>query len=210
MEDPSHRRLRVRWLAAAVGAFAILAAVWVFFAGRQLVRSDDPGHPQAVVVLAGDGVGYRLATGVRVFHDTGATRLVVDFVDPLAIYDPVPIMTAYATSHGVPEEALRFVGPNDSTSAEASAIAGLAQRCDWSAVTVVTSPFHTRRAGWYFSRALPRVDVRVVADDEDYDAAVWWTDPADRENTILEWVKGFSSLPDLFSGAEPKDPGIPC
>ena len=208
---PERSRRWVRRLLAAAGSVIFLFAVfWVLMAGRLLVRNDDPGHPQAVVVLAGDGQGYRLASGVQVFHDTGATRLVVDIVDLRSIYDPVPMMTAYATSHGVPEEALRFVGPNASTTEEASAIAGLAQRCGWSAVTIVTSPFHTRRAGWYFSRALPGLDVRVVPDGEDYNAAAWWSDPGDRESTILEWVKRFSSLPELFSGVEPHDPGVPC
>ena len=79
------RRHRVGLI--AVGTIVILAVVWVWGAGRVLVREDEPGTPQVVFSLSGDPLGDRLRAAAVVMRATGAERLVVLSQGGDGIYD---------------------------------------------------------------------------------------------------------------------------
>jgi hypothetical protein len=87
----------------------------------------------------------------------------------------------------------------------------LAHRFGWRSAIVVTSPFHTRRAGWLFRRALgvPFV-VRVLSDGEPYDRWTWWSDDATSEEVVLEWTKMLAAPRYLFERPDAPDPGVAC
>lgn len=207
--DPIGSRRRRRLIAAAVVLVAL--ATWVFLAGRILVRTDDPGRPQVVFSLSGDPLGDRLRAAAVVVHETGANRLVVMSTGPGEVYDWRDDALAYLEDAGIPREIVRFVGPVLSTTDEARMAAGYASRCGWTNVVVATSPYHTRRAGWLFERAMEDdATVAVVASDEPFDAASWWSSDASRELVLLEWVKGLSAAKYIVIRPEPIDPGTPC
>src|SRR5207249_1307941 len=97
---------------------------------------------------------------------------------------------AYLERRGVALKDVRLLAPGDSTAQEAAVAAAFAHNCGWQTLLVVTSPFHTRRAGWLFGRAAGEgVNVATVSDGEPYDAAHWWRNDGDRESTLVEWVK---------------------
>ena len=86
------------------------------------------------------------------------------------------------------------------TAEEAEAIASFAAEQGWRRVLVVTSPYHTRRAGLLFDRQGARhgLDFRLVPSPEDpYEAHGWWRDPRQSRqvrNEILKylaWKMGF-------------------
>lgn len=201
------RRHRTRFV---VIALCLLVLLWVASAGRLLVATDEPVRSDAVVVLSGDSLGNRLRKGVEVFRRTRSSRLVV-FVEDRGVYGTREAAARFLAGEDVDADVVRMLPPGASTAEEAGVIAAMAYRCGWRTITVVTSPFHTRRAGWLVRRAvgLP-VEVAVVATDEPFNAATWWSDEANSEAVLLEWVKGLSSLRYLILTPQGADPGAPC
>ena len=204
------RRHRVGLI--AVGTILILAGAWVWSAGRVLVREDEPGTPQVVFSLSGDPLGERLRAAAVVMRETGAERLVVLSLGGGGIYDWREDAERFLADQGLSPDAVRFLGPVGSTADEASLAAGYVERCGFSDVAVATSPYHTRRAGWLFERALgDGVRVTVVAADQPwFDPGSWWRTDAGREVVLLEWIKGLSSAPYLVSPPDPVASDVPC
>jgi uncharacterized SAM-binding protein YcdF (DUF218 family) len=141
---------RVLVVAAIVIA---LAVVWVGYAGSLLVATDEVGRPRAVFAFSGDVLGDRERRAIELAWETDADRLVF-FLDGGAGQASPAQLRQLAVAAGVPVDAVRSVGGVDSTEMEAGLAAGLVDRQGWESVTLVTSPSHTRRAGWTFRRAI--------------------------------------------------------
>ncbi len=203
-QDGQVRRRRI-----VAGVAVGLLILWFAMAGRVLVLSGDAGRADAVIVLSGDPTG-RLPKGVEVFRSTGSARLVIFMSgasQPYVVRDDV---TRYLEGQDVPMSAVRLLPPGTSTAAEAGAIAGLAERCGWDSLTIVTSPYHTRRAGWLLGRAMHGGRITVVPSDESFHSGSWWTNRTDTAHVLLEWIKGIASVRYLFSPPAPVDPGVAC
>jgi len=57
-------------------------------------------------------------------------------------------------------------------------------------ILLVTSDYHTRRAGKVFRRAAPDLEFIVVAaPDEDFSAGGWWRTRDGRKVALYEWMK---------------------
>lgn len=208
--EPSWLR-RYRALLIAGGLVVCVAVAWVLLAGQVLVRSDELGSPQVVFSLSGDPLGYRLRAAAELVETTGADRLVVLSAGPGGIYDWQPVAMEFLQDEGIPPDIVRFMGPVRSTADEAAMAAGYVERCGWTEVAVATSPYHTRRAGWLFERAIgDDVTVTVVPSSELFDRGAWWRTDAGRESVLLEWIKGVSSVPYLLVAPEAIDTDVPC
>jgi uncharacterized SAM-binding protein YcdF (DUF218 family) len=133
------------------------------------------------------------------------------FLQEGGLYDQHQVAADFLEREGVDPARVRLVPPGGSTAEEAGAFAALAHRCGWRSAIVVTSPFHTRRAGWLFRRALgfPFV-VRVLSDGEPYDRWTWWSDNATTEEVVLEWTKMLVAARYLFDRPDAPDPGVAC
>jgi uncharacterized SAM-binding protein YcdF (DUF218 family) len=159
-----------------------------------------------VIVLAGFKHGERAAAGADAWRASGAERIVVSHAGPADAR--VGEIRRFLRQRGVPEVAIRVVGPTSSTLEEARTAAGLAGRCGWDRVIVVTSPYHTRRAGFLFRRALGEgVEVTVIATDEPFHSGLWWAHAGDTRAVLSEWAKGVVALRYLFGRPQPEDPG---
>jgi uncharacterized SAM-binding protein YcdF (DUF218 family) len=112
---------------------------------------------------------------------------------------------------GVDPAVVRLLPPGDSTAEEAGTFGALARRCGWLSVIVVTSPFHTLRAGWLFDRALgfPSI-VWTVGSGEASEAETWWSDDASTEWVLSEWMKLVASARCLVDRPDAPDPGVAC
>ena len=183
---------------------------WFVLAGWLLGSTDEPARSDVVVVPSGDVLGRRLVAGARVLQQTGSGRLVV-FVESGGVYDKHQAAEDFLERAGVDPARVRLLPPGGSTAEEAGMFAALAHRCGWRSATVVTSPFHTRRAGWLFRRALgfPTV-VRVLSDGEPFDRWTWWSDDATTETVVLEWTKMLVATRYLFDRPDGPDPGVAC
>jgi uncharacterized SAM-binding protein YcdF (DUF218 family) len=144
--------------------FRVLLVVLVVVAlatvgGWLLVRpvTEDPGHVDVVLVLAG-GRGERQATGLHLAREGVASVLV--FSD-----GGRPDSPSGRVCHQ------RLVGVRvfcltpriDTTRGEARAFAELATREGWHSVALVTSSFHSRRASLLVGRCFPGTIHTVAA-----------------------------------------------
>jgi uncharacterized SAM-binding protein YcdF (DUF218 family) len=163
------RRTALRVMLVLVALFV----AWFVLAGRLLESTDEPVRSDAVVVPSGDVLGNRLIAGARALRQTGSGPLVV-FLQEGGVSDQHHSATDFLERQGVDPAEVQLLPPGGSTAEEAGAFAALAHRCGWRSAIVVTSPFHTRRAGWLFRRALGfAFVVRVLSDGEPYDRWTW-------------------------------------
>jgi uncharacterized SAM-binding protein YcdF (DUF218 family) len=203
---PPRRRTALRVVLVLLALFV----AWFVLAGRLLESTDEPAQSDVVVVPSGDVLGNRLIAGARALRQTGSGRLVV-FLEEGGLYDQHQVAADFLEREGVDPAQVRLVPPGGTTAEEAGAFAALAHRCGWRSAIVVTSPYHTRRAGWLFRRALgfPFV-VRVLSDGEPYDRWRWWSDDATTEAVIREWTKMLVAARYLFDRPDAPDPGVAC
>ena len=135
------RRITALVVLAGFGALAALTAGWIVWP-----EDDEPGHADAVVVLAGGGP-ERLREGLRLVR--------VGLAPVLAVSRNVPCEPQRRV------DTLCFTPEPDRTQGEARAVARLAERRGWRSVVVVTSRYHVVRARALFGRCLD-ADVRAV------------------------------------------------
>jgi uncharacterized SAM-binding protein YcdF (DUF218 family) len=191
---------RQLWLPRAAVILLVVVALWTAFAGRMVRRTDRPGTAEAVFVLSPFLQGKRVASGIDVFTSSHARRLVI-FMVPSEDRDRILM---FAATRGVRAADVRLVGPVGSTEDEARRAAGLVARCGWRRIVVVTSPYHTRRAGFLFRLALKgHAEIAVASDAEPFRTWLWWTDWRDARAVVTEWAKFADALRHLVATPGP-------
>jgi uncharacterized SAM-binding protein YcdF (DUF218 family) len=97
----------------------------------------------------------------------------------------------FAVKAGYPEsEFLRFPNHAHSTREEAAAAVEELRGLGAHRVLLVTSLYHTRRAGGLFRAAAPDLTFIVVsATDEHFTPDGWWRDREARKTFVIEWLK---------------------
>jgi len=190
VRPPSRAR---RWL--FVLALAVIA---VFFhsqilgaLGGYLVHTDPPQKADAVLVLAGDGWGNRILTGAQLVRDGYAPKVLVSGPDgAYGLYES-DLAIPFAAKRGYPEAyfvPLRHSGR--STRAEAVALMPEIRREGIRRMLLVTSNYHTRRAGRIFHEVAPDLTILVVgAPDRDYAPQGWWHNREAQKTFVTEWEK---------------------
>lgn len=185
---------RVRSVIAAslaLGAVVLASPLWMAAMGRFLVRTDAPAPSDAILVLAGDW------TGARILEAAGLSR---QGLAPVVLVSGPPNFFGrfesdaaidYAVRNGWPRSL--FVGiPHDadSTATEALRLAPELRRRGVRKLLVVTSDFHSRRAGRIWRATAPEMEIRVVtARFRDFDPSRWWTRRQWQKIFLDEWEK---------------------
>ena len=155
-------------------------------------------------------LGDRVRRAIDVAAEIDARRLVF-FVDGGPRPESPSQIRRRAVGAGVPAEAIRFLSGVDSTAMEAGLAAGLVDRCGWRDLVVVTSPYHTRRAGWTFRRAIgDAAEVRLATFQDGFDEQGWWRTEKGREQVLGEWAKTIGSTWYLVDPPEPIESDVPC
>lgn len=193
-------RFRRRIVFVAVVVLA-LAAGWVerdrilAALGSYLVAAGPPEKADIAVVLAGDSFGRRILTAADLVKNGYAPLVLVS--GPSGEYDfhESDLAIAFAVKRRYP--ASYFAGLEHdarSTAEEVSAIVPELRRRNVHKVLLVTSNFHTRRAGELFRRAAPDLAVIVVAAaDEYFTPDGWWRNREGRKTFLTEWEKTVAS-----------------
>src|SRR5262249_17324350 len=144
--------------------------------GRFLIKADGPAPADAVVVLAGDFSGNRILTAGDLVRKGLAPVALVS--GPPGMYGkhesdlPIP----FSSAHGYPESYFVAI-PNDSrsTMSEANVIISELRRRGAHRVDVVTSNYHTRRAGNIYRAKARDLEFHMVsAPDRFFDPNTWW------------------------------------
>lgn len=196
-------------LRRAVTALAIAAAIALIgirlllpAAGRMLVEADPPASADAIVVLAGS-YPDRILEAVEIYKEGRAPRIII-CREPdtagfrrlaelgVAIPRPFDVNRQIAERLGVPPAAIEVMGrAGDSTYSEAQTVLDEAVRRGYRRIILVTSKYHTRRAGEIF-RAFARGQLEVIvrpARDDDFQPEGWWRDRISRRRVIIEYQK---------------------
>lgn len=179
------RRWPVKVVVAAV-AIACLAAALLRFGGEILVRTDPlPQHAQVAVALNGSiaGVLARTTEAVRLLQ-SGVVGNVIVSIPPAGYWGESipPEANHYFTAHFGAETAARIlycVSDADSTIQEAHALKQCLDARQFRSVILVTSNYHTRRAGrlWRASLAHVSPPVKLYVDgvpDGSFQPRGWW------------------------------------
>jgi uncharacterized SAM-binding protein YcdF (DUF218 family) len=187
-----------------------LALAWTVSAGSLLVATDDVGETGVVLALSGDPLGDRVHRAIDLAVEADAERIVF-FLDAGPRPESPAEIRRIAIDAGIHPDAIRFIGPVDSTAMEAGLAAGLVDRCHWQDLAVVTSPYHTRRAGWTFDRAVgDAATVQVVPSLEEWDEVGWWRSQEGGRAVFREWAKGLGALWFVVRPPQPIRSSTPC
>ena len=182
------------WLLAIALVLLLVFAtsrVWLTALGSYLVRAGPPVHADMIVVLAGDFSGNRVLLGGDLVRSGYAPKALVSGPSGAYGLHESDLAIRLAEQHGYP--ASYFIAlPNDSRSTKSEADDVLAALKKWHAHTVdiVTSNFHTRRAGNIYRAKAPGLDIHMVAaPDRDFTPDGWWKDRNAQKTFLIEWMK---------------------
>jgi uncharacterized SAM-binding protein YcdF (DUF218 family) len=196
--------LAVRRLAlAAILALISATAVFLPFAGRYLVREDPLARADAIFVL--DGTRAERWMEAVDLYKAGYASVIA--LSPGRTEDAEVILRArgirYPTNASLARDAMVQMGVNasaivlpdrsvDNTGQEAEMLRDLAAARGWRNVLVITSKYHSRRAGFAFRREFHGSSIAVRMRITRYDVsdpAHWWRHRADVRYVLSELQK---------------------
>jgi uncharacterized SAM-binding protein YcdF (DUF218 family) len=184
---------RFRWLIPAILVTALVLAwpLWFRWLGSYLVSAGSPCHGDLIVVLGGDYRGNRILKAGELIRQGYAPRALVS--GPGGFYGlyESDMAIPFAVRHGYPAEWFTgFPHEGQSTREEAAAILPELRRRGVRRFVLVTSDYHTRRAGRMFRSQDPKADFCVVAArDADFRQNNWWHNREGQKQFALEWLK---------------------
>lgn len=185
---------RPRFLALLILIALILFfshAIWLRSAGEYLVQAGPPVQAEAVVVLAGDISGNRVLKAGDLVRSGFAPLAIVNGPEGMYGYPECALAIPFAVKHGYPEKDF-FCFPMDahSTREEAVIVVNELRRRGIHNVDVVTSDFHTRRAGKVLRALAGDIQIHMVASKDDhFSPGAWWHDREGRKIGLMEWTK---------------------
>lgn len=197
-------RHKPRWPVKLVTAAIIVACLFgalLRFGGELLVHTDPlPRHAQVAVALNGSAAGVlaRTTEAVRLL-ERGVVDYVIVSIPPAGYWgESIPAdANRYFTRHFGPETAARIlycVSDADSTLQEAHALMQCLDARQFRAVILVTSNYHTRRAGRIWRAALAKANPPFQLDvdgvpDGSFQPRGWWRKRIYAKTWLLETSK---------------------
>jgi uncharacterized SAM-binding protein YcdF (DUF218 family) len=200
-------------MAAIFAALALLAGAALVFAASWLVQSDAPAKADAIVVLAGDARRARHAADL--FRQGYAPRVLVSrpirtahqrMLDEMGVVLPrsEEVDALVLQRSGVPAERIEFFGNGSVSTFEEASVLGRMFAGQSPTLMVVTSPYHTRRAGIILRRDLSGAKVVMVATAYEEFPERWWTSQDAARDLLLELAKlAYYAIGGRFAAAKP-------
>jgi len=196
------RKVGMVLLGAVLVAAILLASLLQW--GSHLLISDDrlPAQVDCAVALQGSILGEkaRVAGAVNLLRAGIADQILLSV--PKETYwgqRVAPIALAEVEKHYGHEAATRVVFCEtddnvDSTEEEAQALAQCINEHRWHSVAIVTSDYHTRRAGIIWRRTLRRQNSSLLllmhaVPDPEFHALRWWRERRSAKTFIVESTK---------------------
>jgi uncharacterized SAM-binding protein YcdF (DUF218 family) len=187
------------WLAAML---CVIGVIWIF--GRPIfrgigslyVQDGPPVAADVIVVLAGDNSGDRILKGAELARQGFAPTVIADSSELVYSHTESELAAAFAIQKGYsPDLFVRVNWTAHSTLEEAGhAIAELRKR-GVHRILIVTTSWHTGRAGRIFRRLAPEMDIHMVGiDDPEWHGGEWWKEREGRKTFFLEGVKTISDF----------------
>jgi uncharacterized SAM-binding protein YcdF (DUF218 family) len=185
-------------LRAAALIFAVAVILLLVFhapvlaaLGNFLVKAGPPQKADVIVVLAGDGFGHRILTAGELIQQGYAANALISGPDGnYGIYE-CDLAIPFAVRSGDPESYFTHLEHHArSTAEEAHAVVEKLHEMGAKRVILVTSNYHTRRAGKIFHRAAPDINfILVAAPDQFFKPGSWWHNREASKTFLFEWMK---------------------
>jgi uncharacterized SAM-binding protein YcdF (DUF218 family) len=181
----------------ALGLAAVVVLALIFHSailaglGGYLVNAGPPQKADIAVVLGGDPSGNRILKAAELVRQGFTARILVSGPTGMYDYAECDLEIPFAVRRGYPESYfVRFEHRARSTGEEAEVVVPELWRLGAKTVLLVTSDYHTRRAGRIFRKAAPDLTFDVVAAPDPYfTASAWWKNREGRKTFAIEWMK---------------------
>ncbi len=188
---PKSRARRWLFVLALAVVFAVFHSQILGALGGYLVHEDPPQKADAALVLAGDGWGNRILTAAQLARNGYVPKVLVSGPDGAYGLHESDLAIPFAVKHGYP--ASYFVAVDHaarSTQTEAAAVLPEIRREGIRRMLLVTSNYHTRRAGRIFRAVAPDLTILVVgAPDQNFTPDGWWHNREAQKTFLTEWEK---------------------
>ncbi|MDY0019434.1 MAG: YdcF family protein [Anaerolineae bacterium] len=176
---------RSRLLLLALSAIGLCGVI----AGPLLVRADAPCQADAIVVIGGDHKPDRVRRAVELYQQGYAPVVIISAGTQVAegeeILPEAEVMRRQAVAMGMPESALLIEDQSQSTFQNAYYTAELLRARGYDSILLVTSTYHSRRAGHIFGEVFEAtVSISVQPSPADPCAICWWFH-ADQARVVL-------------------------
>lgn len=177
-------------LCCAVAVFGFSGQIlWAL--GAVLTRAEPPSKADIVVVIGGDHFGDRILKGAELVREGYAPKLLVSGAAEMYGRFESDLSINYAVAHGYPRDAfISLHYPALNTVDEAEADIQELRRLHVHRYLVVTSAFHTARAGRIFRRIGPDLEVHMISAPARYwNGGQWWKNREGRKIWLEETLK---------------------
>ena len=183
-----------------IGTLILIVIAVLFYSpilralGTFLVHADPPQKADTIIVLAGDGYGSRILEAAKLVREGYAPQALVSGPPGFYSFHECDLAIPFAVKSGYPESYfVHFENDAHSTFEEAQAFSQKLHAIGAHHILLVTSNYHTRRAGKLFHRVIPDIQIDVVAaPDTFYTPDGWWHNRESRKQFLLEWTKTIS------------------
>jgi uncharacterized SAM-binding protein YcdF (DUF218 family) len=175
----------------------LLAVVFVFSSpilralGNVLVAGEPPQKADMIVVIGGDFKGNRIVKGGELARQGYAPRVLSSGSGDIYGRYECDLAIGYAVDRGFPPAdflCLRYPAMN--TTDEARAVIPRLRQLGVHKYLLVTSDYHTARAGRIFRREGRDLEEHtVVAPDPDWNGGEWWKNREGRKLWFYEMIK---------------------
>lgn len=188
-------------------AIAVVLILFLLLFGSSLLLAERPpaGRVNCAVVLQGSVIGEKVRTAgaIKLLQQENADRVLLSIPKESYWGQPIPpVARAYLERSFGPELAARvdfcLTGNQvDSTLEEMQALTPCIQDHHYQSIVVVTSNYHTRRAGmiWEkFARQNPDVRVSILGVDDPEFQQPWWRYRRSAKTFFMEFTKLISTI----------------
>jgi len=171
--------------------------VWFRWLGQSLVEEQPPVKADAALVLAGDYTCGRILEAGRLLREGYVPRVFVSGGQPAYELPEPDLAIQCAVRHGFArDQFVPLYTSAFSTRDEAQKVKPSLERLGIRRLLVVTSDFHTRRAGIILRRVLgPGIEVTIVGVPDPYwTSSAWWTNREGQKTEFYEWSKTLATM----------------
>lgn len=183
---------RVFWffsgLLAGILLVVLSTILLLTFLVDYIVVTNNPQKSDAIVVLGGDPDGSRLKTGLRLYEQNFAQKVLLIGTQKK---EWVAIRNRYCQSCDIETDYMVILEGSVDTRTDAKIALNYCRANNYHRVIVVTSPYHTRRAQLVFNDIFEksRIDVVVVPSKLHEKPDHWWRNRLILETVWLEFGK---------------------
>jgi len=160
-------------------------------AGSLFISDGPPVKADYILVLAGDGVGNRILKGAELAREGYAPAVLVSNGARYYGHTESELATEFAIQHGYsPDLLITCLWNANSTVEEGKRAIAELRRRGAHKVDIVTTLWHTARAGRIYRRLAPDLEIHMVgAFDRNWHDGAWWIDREGRKTFFMEGSK---------------------